>query len=144
MNYRKKTFIIITVLIIIAAVSYYYTLHIVDCNKLNNYTCSTWFFDELIPFSVITPLFISASLLFIIFFSERIFNIWKKFAVFAVPIMLFLILITKQNPPECGGMFCINQTFVIFFTGILYLVVSILVTIISALIVNNNNKNLKQ
>ena len=133
MNYRKKILISIVVLLIISALFYFYTLNIINCNKINNYTCSSWVFDELIPFLVFTPLFISASLLVTLIFSERVFNIWKKFAMVAIPLMIIGILLVKVNPVECGVLICVDRTFMILFSGILYLVLSVLTVIIPGL-----------
>lgn len=140
MNYKKKILISLSALLIISLLSYLYTLYIINCNHLNDYSCSTLFFDELIPMFVLTPLFISAPLLFVIFFSERVFNVWKKFAIFAIPLMLIGILLIKVTPNECDMMFCVDRTFMIYFSGILYLILSILVTSISAIYFKIKNR----
>lgn len=133
MNYRKKILILLGILLTMSVFFYFYTLNIIDCNKLNNYTCSTWIFNELIPLLVYTPLFISTSLLFQLIFSERVFNIWKKFAMVAIPLMIIGILLVKVDPIACGNLICIDRTFMIFLTGILYLIFSVLTTIITAI-----------
>ena len=133
MSYRKKILILIVSLLIISVIFYFYTLNIISCNKANDYTCSTWIFNEMIPFFVYTPLFISASLLFQLIFSERVFNVWKKFAFVAVPLMIIGILLVKVDPISCGILICVNRTLMIFLTGILYLILSFLTTLITAI-----------
>ncbi len=133
MNYRKKILILFGALLITSLLSYLYTQYIINCNHLNNYSCGTIFFDELIPMFILTPLFISASLLFIVFFSKKVFDVWKKFAVFAIPLMLIGILLIKVTPNECDLMFCVDRTFMIYFSGILYLILSVLIAVISAI-----------
>ena len=141
MNYRKKILIILGVFLLISLISYVYAMYIIGCNKSNNYSCSTWVFNELIPLIVYTPLFISASLIFLIIFSERVFKIWKKFAMLAIPLMLIGILSVEVSPVACGNLICVNRTFMIFFTGYLYLVLSILATIISAVYLKSKSKS---
>ena len=132
MNYRKKILISIIILSIIIGSFYFYALNIISCNKINNYTCESWIFDELIPFLVFTPLVISASLLLNLIFSEKVFNIWKKFAIAATPLMIIGILLVKVNPVACGVLFCIDRTFMIFLSGIIYSTLSLLTLMISA------------
>jgi|GEM_PF-6798821 len=133
MNYRKKIFILIITLLIISGLSYLYALYIIGCNHSSSYSCSTIFFKQLNSTFVATPLFISASLLFLVIFSEKVFNIWKKYAVVAIPLMLVGIFVTKVDPVACGILICTDRTFMIFFLGIVYTILSVLVTIISAL-----------
>ena len=132
MNYRKKILILIGSMLLVSALSYFYALNTINCNKINDYTCSSWVFDNMIPFIVFTPLIISASLLFTLIFSERVFNVWRKFAIFAIPIMIIGILLVKVDPIACGNLICVDRTFMIFFTGILYSILSIIVIIVSA------------
>ena len=133
MNYRKKIVISFFVLSLGSILSYLYTLNIISCNHLNSYSCGGFIFNEFIPMLILTPLSVVASLLFVLFFSERVFSVWKKFALFAIPLMLIGILLVKVTPDECDMMFCVNRTFMIYFSGILYLILSILVTFISAI-----------
>jgi len=140
MNYRKKILILLGILLIMSVFFYFYTLDIISCNKINNYTCSTWVFNELIPFLVYAPLFISASLLFQLIFSERVFNVWKKFAMVATPLMIIGILLVKINPVSCGILICVNRTFMIFFTGVIYFILSFLTTSITAIYFSYKNK----
>lgn len=104
-----------------------------SCDSYGIYSCFDFILDERYILFILTPLFISASLLFVIFFSERVFSVWKKFAFFAIPLMLVGILLIKVTPNECDMMFCVDRTFMIYFSGILYLILSILVTSISAI-----------
>lgn len=133
MNYRKKILILLGILLSISFLSYLYANNIIKCNQLNSYSCSTFFFNELVSVFVATPLFISAALLFQFIFSERVFNVWKKFAMGAIPLMIIGILLVKVDPIACGNLICIDRTFMIFLTGILYLIFSFLTTIIIAI-----------
>lgn len=120
------------VFLLISLLSYFYSVYIVECNIHNNYSCITWYFEEMIPFAIYTPLFISASLLFTLFFSERVFNIWKIFAFISIPLMIIGIF-SKGVYSPCGVLICTDRYFTIFFLGYLYLFISIIVVIISAI-----------
>ena len=133
MNHRKKILIILGVFLLISFLSYVYAMYIIGCNNSHTYSCSNTFFNELISVFVATPLFISASLLFLIIFSERVFKVWKKFAMVAIPLMLIGILSVEVSPVACGNLICVNRTFMIFFTGYLYLILSVITTSISAI-----------
>lgn len=133
MSYRKKVLILLGILLSISLLSYLYANNIIKCNQLNSYSCSTFFFNELVSVFVATPLFISASLLFQLIFSEKVFNVWKKFAFVAVPLMIIGILLVKVDPISCGILICVNRTFMIFLTGVFYLIFSILTTLITAI-----------
>lgn len=140
MNYRKKLFVLLGILLTISLLSYLYATYIIGCNHSHEYSCSTFFFNELASVFVATPLFVSASLLFALIFSERVFNVWKKFAMIAIPLMIIGILLVKVDPIACGNLICVDRTFMIFFTGILYLILSFITTIISAIYFNSKNK----
>ena len=133
MNYRKKIVVLFCLFLLITLLTFVYVIanNGIVCNS---YSCFDFLFNEKYVLFIFTPLFVSVSLLFVIFFSEQVFGIWKKFAMFAIPLMLIGILLIKVNPMECGVLICVNRTFMIFFSGILYLILSFLVTIISAII----------
>ncbi len=137
MNHRKKILIILGVFLLISLISYIYAMYIIGCNNSHTYSCSNMFFNELVSIFIGTPLFISASLLFLVIFSERVFKVWKKFAVVAIPLMLIGILSVEVSPVACGNLICVNRTFMIFFTGYIYLALSVLITLISALYFHN-------
>lgn len=132
MNYRKKILILMIVMLFISILTIMIAFFRTDA-ICSSYSCYDFLYDERWIFFIFTPLFIFGSLLFTVIFSERIFNIWKKFAVVTVPLMLIGILLVKVDPIACGNLICVNRTFMIFFAGILYLVLSILTVIISGL-----------
>lgn len=132
MNYRKKILVLILILILIpifTIINVYFN-HDITCNS---YSCYDFLFGEKYVFYFFTPLFISASLLLTLIFSEKIFKIWRKFAIVAVPIMIISILLVKVSPLACGNLICIDRTFMIFLSGIVYSIISLLVLIISSL-----------
>jgi hypothetical protein len=139
MNYRKKILILFggMICISILAISSAYFSNKLICNS---YSCHDFLFGERYILFIFTPLFISASLLFQLIFSERVFNVWKKFAMVAIPLMIIGILLVKVDPIACGNLICVDRTFMIFLTGILYLVLSFLTTIISAIYFNSKIK----
>ena len=140
MNYRKKLLITLCILLVISVSSYLYATYIIGCNHRHAYSCSTFFFNELASVFIATPLFVSASLLFTLIFSENVFKMWKKFAMITVPLMVIGILLVKVNPIACGNLICIDRTFMIFLTGIIYLILSFITTIISAVYFNSKMK----
>lgn len=132
MNYRKKILILIGGLVcipILALISVYINNDLI----CNSYSCYDFLFGEKYIFYFFTPLFISASLLFALIFSERVFNVWKKFAMIAIPIMIIGILLVKVSPIACGVLICVDRTFMIFLSGIMYSILSILTLVISAM-----------
>lgn len=133
MSHRKKILLLIGLLILISGAFYFYGIYIINCNLMNNYLCNSWFFEELVSAFIAIPLFVSASLLYLIIFSERVFNVWKKFAIVAIPLMILAIFITRVDPRECGVLLCVDRTFMIFFSGIVYLILSIITISFSAI-----------
>ena len=128
---QQKILILIGILIFIpisTIVSVYFNNDLV----CNSYSCYDFLFGEKYVFYFFTPLFISASLLLTMIFSEKVFNIWKKFAIVATPLMIIGILLVKVNPVACGVLFCIDRTFMILLSGIIYSILSLLTLIISA------------
>lgn len=135
MNYRKKIIIgfILSLMIPVLIFIKVSLKEGLPCNNFGFFSCLNFVLDEKYILFIILPLFISASLLFVIFFSEKVFNVWKKFSIFFIPIMLIGIILTKVNPNECGSLVCVDRTFIIFFSGILYLIFSIFITSIYAI-----------
>jgi hypothetical protein len=87
---------------------------------------------------------IYSSSVFILFFSEQVFKIWRKFSYFTVPLMILCIVLTKTKEfAGCGMSLCIDRTFVIFFSGILYFILTIFITSISAIVLRARDKRLK-
>ena len=132
MNYRKKILIIMSMLVIVLMLTII-TAYLGNDIVCNSYSCYDFLFGERYVFFTFVPLFISASFLFQLIFSERVFNVWKKFVFVAIPLMMIGILSVKVDPIACGNLICIDRTFMIFFAGALYLAFSFLVTVITAI-----------
>ena len=131
---------ILIIVLLLLFPSLYYLLVRYSLVCRNSIICQNFILYELTPSVLFIPLFISASLLFVIFFSEKVFKIFKKFIIFAVPLMLLLIIITKSDPLSCGMFLCVNRTFVVFLSGGLYLFISIVITFISAIYFKTKDK----
>ena len=94
-----------------------------------NYTCQDALTYGLDVPVVFVPLFIGLTLIFVIFFSESVFKKWKKFVLYAIPIMLIWIFVTPMNSDCNPILFCYDRTFVVFVSGFLYVVSSLVVII---------------
>ncbi len=133
-KYRKEILIWACILVLISGFLFFYIYNnsIRNCVQVGSYSCLDSLFQEsYVPF-LFTPLFLLASSLFVLFFSERVFKVWKMFSFFAIPIMIIWVALTNANPAQCSIFLCINRTFVVFFSGILYFILTVLITTISA------------
>jgi hypothetical protein len=54
--------------------------------------------------------------------------------------MIIGILLIKVNPIHCDFFICVDRTFMIFFSGILYLILSALIISISAIYFKIKNR----
>ncbi len=138
MNYRKKILILILSLVLISVLCFLIVKYSLICN--NSISCENYFTYGLKPVFLMTPLFISASLLVVVIFSEHVFNVWKKMSIFLIPIMLFLIFITEAHGP-CGMFLCEDRQSVVIISGYLYIIISILVTLSSDIYFKIKDKN---
>ena len=142
MNHRKKIFILLVSFLAITLLTLVYIFLKGDM-VCDSYTCYDFLFNGKRVLFIFTPLFIVASLLFVIFFSERVLNVWKKFAIIATPLMIIGILLVKIDPMACGVLLCVDRIFAVFLFGIIYTIISIFVTIISAICFWIKRKKLK-
>lgn len=134
MNYRKKLYIYIGITIVAFVVSVILGLYDLFgvCTPFSSYAClkiARFWAEALFPSSI------SLSLIFLIllFTKEAVFNSWKKFGVWYIPLAALLIFIT---PSSSGGSFGfsmgIDREGVTMFTSAIFLIVSILIIIVKS------------
>jgi hypothetical protein len=147
MRKNRRIMLLIIIALFLVSISFLFFIYnesIKNCVQVGSYSCFDSLLEEsFVPF-IYTPLFLVISSIFILFFSERVFGIWKKFSYFAVPIMILWIALTKTTEfAGCGMFFCIDRTFVVFFSGTLYFILTIFITTISTIIFRARDKRLK-
>jgi len=131
MNYKKNILKLLIFLILVSVISYFDFWSYIFCR--GSYSCEDILLYKLNSFFIFTPLFISVSLLPLFIFSGKVWGVWKKFALVAVPLMLVWIFATGSPAGGCGNFICMNRTFVIFLSGGLFLILSIIISIIFAI-----------
>ncbi len=78
---------------------------------------------------LVTPLFLAVIFLTLLFFSVSIYKKWRKFAFYVIPLMLLWIFLTPVDPSCDRISICYDRSFVVFVSGFLYVVSSLVVII---------------
>ena len=138
MNYRKRILICVVFSLILWGLVYLLGFLLMKNNCGTNDLCPANF----ISFQIIQPLFFllpffAGIFVFLLLFSEKVFTVWKKFALVAIPLMVLIIIIT---PTECRSLFCFDKGRAAILIGILYAILSVLIIVISAIIFKIENK----
>lgn len=139
MSYRKKIIILIILILIIPLISFL-NLYFNKMIYCTSYSCYNFLFLEEYIYLFFLPFFIIVSSLFSLIFSERVNKIWQKFSFVFIPLMIIGIFIIKVDPPECGFI-CIDRGAMTILLGSLYLILSFLILISSAIYFKIKSKN---
>ena len=125
MNHKKKLILLIVLSLIVIFGGYVLSYP----EKFNICGQEQWSCISFFSFQIGEPLFIGGlslllTFILLLFFSQEIFNVWKKFAVWYIPIAIILLAIT---PTSDSAFLAPDREIITWFTSIAFLVVSLII-----------------